>query len=119
MKYNKILKLQNSNKVLNKKIDDCYNDKLDGNITLDMYKRAYNNFVNQIQENDNKIREYQREIYNIENNKLDNEKSLMERIEKFLSMDDPNRNLIASLIDRIEITEDNNIDIYYKFKLRV
>lgn len=117
-KYNiEILKLQNSNKVLNKKIDDCYNDKLDGNITLDMYKRAYNNFVNQIQDNDNKIREYEREIYNIENNKLDNDKSLMERIEKFLSMDDPNRNLIASLIDRIEITEDNNIDIYYKFKL--
>ena len=112
-----ILKLQNSNKVLNKKIDDCYNDKLDGNITLDMYKRAYNNFVNQIQDNDNKIREYQKEIYNIENNKLDNDKSLMERIEKFLSMDNPNRNLIASLIDRIEITEDNNIDIYYKFKL--
>ena len=117
-KYNiEILKLQNSNKVLNKKIDDCYNDKLDGNITLDMYKRAYNNFVNQIQDNDNKIREYQKEIYNIENNKLDNDKSLMERIEKFLSMDNPNRNLIASLIDRIEITEDNNIDIYYKFKL--
>ncbi len=117
-KYNvEILKLQNSNKVLNKKIDDCYNDKLDGNITLDMYKRAYNNFVNQIQENDNKIREYKKEIYNIENNKLDNDKSLMERIEKFLSMDDTNRHLIASLIDRIEITEDNNLDIYYKFKL--
>lgn len=117
-KYNiEILKLQNSNKVLNKKIDDCYNDKLDGNITLDMYKRAYNNFVNQIEDNDNKIREYERKIYIIENKKQDNDKLLTERIEKFLSMDNPNRNLIASLIDRIEITENNNLDIYYKFKL--
>ena len=41
----------------------------------------------------------------------------MEKIEKFISMDNPDRNLTASLIDRIEITEDNNIDIYYKFKL--
>ena len=117
-KYNiEILKLQNSNKVLNKKIDDCYNDKLDGNITLDMYKRAYNNFVNQIQDNDNKIREYERKIINFKNKKQDNDKLLMKRIEKILNMDSPNRNLIASLIDRIEITEDNNIDIYYKFKL--
>ena len=112
-----ILKLENSNKILNQKIDDCYNDKLDGNITLDMYKRAYNNFVNQIEENDNKIRKYEREIYNIENKKQDNDKSLIERIEKFLSMNNPNRNLIASLIDRIEVTEDKTLDIYYKFKL--
>ena len=111
------MKLENSNKILNQKIDDCYNDKLDGNITLDMYKRVYNNFINQIEENNNKIRKYEREIYNIENKKQDNDKSLIERIEKFLSMNNPNRNLIASLIDRIEITEDKTLDIYYKFKL--
>ena len=117
-KYNiEILKLENSNKILNQKIDDCYNDKLDGNITLDMYKRVYNSFINQIEENDNKIRKYEREIYNIENKKQDNDKSLIERIEKFLSMNNPNRNLIASLIDRIEVTEDKTLDIYYKFQL--
>ena len=33
---------------INKKIDDCYNDKLEGNITLDMYKRTYNNLTLQI-----------------------------------------------------------------------
>ena len=79
--------------------------------------RIKNYVVNKIQENDNKIREYECEIYNIENKKQDSDKSLMEKIEKFLSMDNPDRNLTASLIDRIEITEDNNIDIYYKFKL--
>ena len=30
-------------------------------------------------------------------------------------MNNPNRNLIASLIDRIEVTEDKTLDIYYKF----
>jgi DNA invertase Pin-like site-specific DNA recombinase len=112
-----ILKLENSNKILNKKIDACYNDKLDGNITLDMYKRAYNNFINEIKANENKIAEYKKEIYNIENNKTQDDKSLMNTIEKFLSMENPPRSLVASLIDRIEITEDKTVDIYYKFKL--
>jgi hypothetical protein len=112
-----ILKLENSNKILNKKIDACYNDKLDENITLDMYKRACNNFVNEIKANEHKIDEYKKEIYNIENNHNLSDKSLIDTIEKFLNMENPSRSLIASLIDRIEITEDNNIDIYYKFKL--
>ena len=32
-------------------------------------------------------------------------------------MKNPSRALISSLIDRIEIDEEKNIDIYYKFKL--
>ncbi len=117
-KYNiEILKLENSNKILNRKIDDCYNDKLDGNITLDMYKRAYNNFISQIDENKVKIKKYKKEIYNIENNNLNNDELLMEKINKFLSMKKPTKNLIASLIDRIEVSENNNVYIYYKFKL--
>ena len=34
-----------------------------------------------------------------------------------MSMKNPSRALISSLIDRIEIDEEKNIDIYYKFKL--
>lgn len=112
-----ILKLENANKVLNKKIDTCYNDKLEGNITLDMYKRAYNNFVNEIKDNENKINEYKKELKNLEDNNVLDEKNLMNKIKEFLELSNPSRSLIASLIDRIEITEDNNIDIYYKFKL--
>ena len=112
-----ILKLENANKILNKKIDACYNDKLEGNITLDMYKRAYNNFINEIKENEYKINEYKKELYNIENNNGLDEKHFIKKIEEFLELKNPSRNLVASLIDRIEITEDNNIDIYYKFKL--
>jgi DNA invertase Pin-like site-specific DNA recombinase len=112
-----ILKLENSNKILNKKIDACYNDKLDGNITLDMYNRTYNNFINEIKSNEHKIDEYKKEIYNIENNKTRDDKLLLDKIEKFLNMENPPRSLIASLIDRIEISEDKTLDIYYKFKL--
>lgn len=115
--YSQILKLENSNKFLNKKIDACYNDKLEGNITLEMYKRAYNNFINEIRINEHKIEEYKNEIYNIENNKLANDNLLIEKIQKFLNMDNPSRSLIASLIEKIEIDANYNMDIYYKFKV--
>lgn len=117
-KYNiEILKLENINKFLAKKIDACYNDKLDGNITLDMYKRAYNNFINEIKDNENKINELKNELYNLDNNNGVDDKKLKKLIREFLELNNPPRNLIVSLIDRIEISEDNNIDIYYKFKL--
>lgn len=112
-----ILKLENANKVLNKKIDACYNDKLEGNITLDMYKRAYNNFTHEIKDNQNKINEYKKELYNLENNNDLDEKNFIKKINEFLELKNPSRNLIASLIDRIEITEDKTLNIYYKFKL--
>lgn len=116
--YNiEILKLENNINILNKKIDICYNDKLDGNISLDMYKRTYNNFVNEIKANECKIDEFKRKIYNIENNKTYDDDFLINRIQKFLNMENSSRSLIASLIDRIEISEDNKIDIYYKFKI--
>ncbi len=116
--YNiEILKLENNINILNKKIGICYNDKLDGNISLDMYKRTYNNFVNEIKANECKIDEFKRKIYNIENNKTYDDDFLINRIQKFLNMENSSRSLIASLIDRIEISEDNKIDIYYKFKI--
>ncbi len=40
--------------MLIKKIDICYNDKLEGNITLEMYKRTYNNLTLEINESKKK-----------------------------------------------------------------
>ena len=44
-------------------------------------------------------------------------KFYLDKIKEFLEMKNPSRALISSLIDRIEIDEEKNIDIYYKFKL--
>lgn len=37
-------------------------------------------------------------------------------IEEYLSFKKPDRKLLATIIDRIEIDENKNIDIYYKIK---
>lgn len=112
-----IFRLENNIENLNKKIDMCYNDKLDGNITLEMYKRIYDNLKLEIYESKKKKKRHEKILYNLENNKLVNDNCYLEKIKQFIEMKNPSRALISSLIDRIEIDEEKNIDIYYRFKL--
>ena len=112
-----IIKIDNLISSINKKIDICYNDKLDGNITLDVYQRMYNNLTLEIQRLKKEKDKYNKMLYDIENNNLINNKLIVHEVEDFLSMKNPSRTLIASLIDKILIDENYNIDIYYKFKL--
>ena len=111
-----IVKLDNLIENINKKIDACYNDKLEGNITLDMYKRTYDNLILEIKKNQNEKEKYIKMLSDIDNDSLNN-KSFVKVINDFFNMKNPSRTLITSLIDKIEIDENNNVDIYYKFKL--
>lgn len=112
-----ITKIENNINNLNRKIDICYNDKLEGTITLDMYKRAYNNLTLEINELKQKQKDYEKMLFDLENNRAFNDNYYLDKIKEFLEMKNPSRALISSLIDRIEIDEEKNIDIYYKFKL--
>lgn len=112
-----IFRLENNIINTNKKIDICYNDKLEGNITLEMYKRTYNNLTLEINESKTKKQEYEKMLFDLENNQTTNDNYYLDKIKEFLKMKNPSRALISSLIDRVEIDEEKNIDIYYKFKL--
>ena len=112
-----IFRLENNIETANRKIDVCYNDKLEGNITLEMYKRTYNNLTLEISEFKKKKTEYEKMLFDFENNQLTNDTYYLDKIKEFLKMKNPSRALISSLIDKIEIDEDKNVDIYYKFKL--
>ena len=112
-----IIKLDNLIESINKKIDACYNDKLEGNITLDMYKRTYNNLTIEIQKIKTEKDKYSKNLYDIENNNLVNNKVIVHEVEDFINMKNPSRTLITNLIDKIYIDENKNIDIYYKFRI--
>lgn len=101
----------------NRKIDVCYNDKLDGNITIEMYKRMYNNLTIEINEARTKKIEYEKKLYDFENNLVANNNYYLDKIKELLELKNPSRVLINSLIDRIEIGENKEIDVYYKFQL--
>ena len=108
-----INKLDNMILNINKKIDTCYNDKLDGNITIDIYKRTYNNLVEEINKCNAQIEENYKIIDDLDNEK---DETHTEIVKDFFNMKNPSRTLITSLIEKIEIGEDKTINIYFKLK---
>ena len=99
-----------------KKKEDLYNDKLEGIIDLEMYKRMCNRITEETLTKQNEIAEIKTKIYNISNNiETDNEK-YDNAIKEYLSMKKPSVQLLSSIIDKIVIDENKNVDIYYKFK---
>lgn len=101
---------------LRNKIDMIYNDKLEGVIDTFMYKRMYEKLTLDIK---NRI-DYKEKLLKGKK-KLEkityDDKFYMNKISEFLDINNISRNMIAGLIERIEISEDKNIAIYYKFKL--
>lgn len=113
---NKIIKrIDNEISLINKKCDACYNDKLNGTITLDMYKRIYNNLLLEFNKLENDKKRFIDEIDNINSNNRDIDYDII--IDKFINLNNTDRSFITTLIDRIDISEDNTIDIYYKFNI--
>ena len=110
-KINKeIINIENKINNIKKKIDASYYDKLEGIITSDMYIRIYTSLT---LEQENYQKNYQKLLEQL-NNK--NDASYIDNVKKFLNLDYPNQLLISNLINKIEISEDKNIYIYYKFR---
>ena len=58
---------------------------------------------------------YINEISSINSNKCDIDYDAI--IDKFINLNNPDRSFITTLIDRIDISEDNTTNIYYKFSI--
>ena len=81
-----------------------------------MYKRMCNRIREETITKQNEIKEINIKIYNIKNNVTDKNNKYDEIIKEYLAMKKPSIQLLSSIIDKIVIDEDKNIDIYYKFK---
>ena len=99
-----------------KKKENLYNDKLEGVIDLDMYKKMYTRIIEETLIKEKEIKELKTKIDNIKNNIIDNNKRYDIIIKEYLSMKKPSVQLLSSILKKIVIDENNNIDIYYKFK---
>lgn len=106
--------LTNDIKQINDNLDIIYIDKLNKKITEEQFVRVKVKLENEL-----KIK--QKRYNELNNNTNDNinesskNKIVEEYINKFLSMKEPSRELIISLIDRIEIFEDKTINIKVSF----
>lgn len=108
---------QKINTLLNYK-DKVYEDKICGNIDLEMYNRMSLKYDNQIKELKEQNQELEKKFNLLSESDLKKENQiLLNKIEEFLSLKNPSRTLIASLIDKITLSEDMKVEIFYKFKL--
>ena len=87
---------------------------MNGIITLETYLNIRNTIIENKELNKNKIEDNKIKIEQLKNNGVnkDFEKIALE----YLSLKKPNRKILSNIIDRIEIDESLNIEIYYKFR---
>ena len=96
-------------------IDKVYEDKLNGNIDIEMFNRLTIKYKDEIISWKKRIESIEKEIANID--KVDTDKERKDKINEYLALEKPTRALLVNLIDKILISEDKTIEIHYKFKL--
>ena len=110
---NKINLLIKNIEKLKTKQDSLYDDKFSGIITTETYQRLYNKVENEIKQSFNKISKYEKEMSNLSNNNNDNYLLI---VDDFLKMKNPTKEMLNKLIEKVYITKDKKIEIYYRIK---
>ena len=92
-----------------------YEDKFRGNISDITYKRLS-------QETEKLLNKAQLDLERYKNAKKENIKTkeleeYEKRIRELIDIDKPTRELLQTLIDKIEIDKDKNIEIFYRFMI--
>ena len=105
--------LEITNNKLTENLDKTYMDRLKGIIDEEQYLRVSENLKQEIDNNKKNIDNLKNE--NIEVNKINN-KQIEKYINEFLSIDNPTRELIINLVEKIYIYQDKTIDIIFTFK---
>ena len=65
----------------------------------------------------NKKLKFLKELDDIDNtNHKEEQEKIFRRMQEFLSMQRPSRELLANLIDKITISENKTVEIHYRFR---
>lgn len=112
--YEKLLKQKEKEiSVLKNNMDKMYIDKLNNKITEEMYSRVFDKLLQEI---NNKKEEYKELEDKKENVTQDDGKDVEKIIDEFLKLKEPTPEIMKILINRIEIHQNKQIDIYFNFK---
>jgi len=106
--------LENVISMAQKKDDDAYMDKLDGNITFETYSNIRNRILAEKEEAQVKLKAHNELIDNLKGKSIN--KDYEKIVSDYLALKKPNRKVLSALIDKIIIDEDKNIEIKYKIR---
>ena len=109
---NEILILEKKIKDINKVIDKIYEDKYKGLFEDEDFTRIYTNEIRSRKQVEERVKQLS-ELEEKEDSLVD-----IDRIIKdFVNMQEITRTMLVSLVDKIEISENKEITIYYKFNI--
>lgn len=112
--YNKLMKkLDAEVKLINENIDKMYIDKLNGKLSEEMYERLFEKLQDEAKQ---KEKDYIKLKQMSENNKENNSQEMEKVIKEFLSLAKPTPEIMKVIINRIEIHQDKQVDIFFNFK---
>jgi len=94
------------------KIDRVYNDRLSDKIDEEDYQRIYR----RLKEEQTSLQSKVDTLSDWENEQLLNNQEIKELVTKFLQAEECSRELLVGLIERIELTEQKELFIHFKFK---
>ena len=98
---------------MNNNIDQMYIDKLNNKISEEMYERLLKKFGDEIKQ---KEKEYMEIKQQKEVSKQDNTEKIKRVVQEFLSLSKPTSEIMKVIINRIEIHQDKQLDLYFNFK---
>ena len=101
---------------LSSNIQIVYQDRIDGNISLESYKMIVFPYEQKMRNLKYKLEEIELEILKRKNsaNKIPN---YTKKIKELLNIEKINKDLLFTIIDRIEADEYRNITIEFKYKI--
>lgn len=109
---NEILVLEKKLKDIDKMIDKLYEDKCKGLFEDEDFTRLYSKQTEMRKNTNERIKCLQKQIEN-EDSSVD----INKLVKDFVELKEITRTMMVSLIDRIEVSEDKKITIYYKFNI--
>lgn len=112
--YGKMLKQKQTEiNIIKDNIDKMYVDKLNNKISEEMYERLFDKLINEVKQ---KEKEYNELKIQKEDNRQDNSKEIEKIVKEFLKVEKPTPEIMKVIINKIEIHQDKQVDIYFNFK---
>ena len=112
------LLITKSNNIINrykKQIEMVYLDKLNEKISDDLFQTTQLDLNDKINKEKKTIEDLENTLNILTTQKYE-EPNYKDIVEKYLSFKNPDRTLLLQIINRVEISEDGCIDIYYNIK---
>ena len=109
-------KLENEVKLLNSRISDIYMDKINKVVSEEVFSNAYNKLLENNEKNKDELVSIDNMINKLNNKNISVNDKYKKTIEEFLKLKRPSIQLLSSIIDKIVIDDEKNIEIIYKIK---